>query len=206
MYEYLVGRVAHRAATRIVLEVSGVGYDLAVPLGADFRAVPAPDGQGSAEHVRVWTHFVVREDAHTLFGFPDPEMRELFRLLLRVRGVGPGLAQAILSTMPEEDLLRTIASGDSKPLTRIKGVGKKTADQILLDLRDRAPAPGTGSESVLVPVSPGDAARARALEDAVQALQSIGYTDKQAKVSVDKAAKKTGTDDLEALVRAALRE
>ena len=208
MYDYLVGRIAERAATRVVLEVSGVGYDVAVPLGVDFRREAAaeslfPEG---GELVKVWTHLVVREDAHMLFGFPDQRMRELFRLLLKVRGVGPGLAQAILSSMTEAELLETIASEDSKPLTRIKGVGKKTADQILLDLRDRAPKPREVDGGVIVPAAPGAAEHARALDDAVQALVSIGYTDKQAKTSVERAAKKIGSDDLEALVRAALRQ
>ena len=199
MYEYLVGRIAERGATHLVLEVGGVGYELHVPLGSDFKK----RGE-SGDDVLVWTHFVVREDAQQLYGFPDRERRELFRLLLKVRGVGPQLAQAILSSMSEEELLATIASGDSKPLTKIKGVGKKTADQILLDLRDRAPAPS--ASDVLVPQAPADVARDAKLADAIGALISIGYSDKQAKTSVERAAKRTGTDDLEELVRAALRE
>ena len=198
MYEYLVGRIAHRAATRLVLDVGGIGYDVAVPLGADFRC------EEKDERVRVWTHFVVRDDAHTLFGFPDRRMRELFRLLLRVRGVGPGLAQAILSSLPEEELLSAIARGNLAPLTRIKGVGKKTAEQILLDLRDKAPPPP--DKDVLVPKAAGEVRAEKALSDAVQALLSIGYNDKQARSSVERAAEKVGTVDLEALVRAALRE
>ena len=203
MYEFLDGRIASRHATRLVLDVGGIGYDIAVPLGSDFKASPSNEG------TRVWTHLVVREDAHLLFGFPDPATRELFRLLLKVRGVGPGLAQAILSSMSEGDLLETIATGDSKALTCIKGVGKKTAAQILLDLRDRAPKPGDRDRSVLVPPSPGAQQRERAMADAISALISIGYSDKQARSSVARAAKKSdqeGELELEALVRDALRE
>jgi Holliday junction DNA helicase RuvA len=202
VYEYLVGRIVSRAATRIVLDVGGIGYDVAVPLGAGFKG----EGDAEDERVRVWTHFVVREDAHALFGFPDPGMRELFRLLLRVRGVGPGLAQGILSSLPEGRLLEAIAAGDPAPLTRIKGVGKKTADQILLDLRDRAPRPGDLGPDTIVPPGPGGAASTRTMADAVTALLSIGYTDKQARASVERAAGKVPTTDLEELVRAALQE
>lgn len=204
MYEYLDGRIASRGATRLVLDVGGIGYDVSVPLGADFRS--SPDAKDAS---RVWTHLVVRDDAHMLFGFPDARMRELFRLLLRVRGVGPGLALGILSSMSETELLATIAAADSKPLTRIKGVGKKTADQILLDLRDRAPKPEDADHSVLVPAGPEANERMRTVADAITALLSIGYSDKQAKASVERAAKKAASDgalELETLVRAALRE
>ncbi len=195
MYEYLEGRVVSRGPTRVVIDVGGVGYDVAVPLGVDFARA-----RGAGEAVRVWTHLVVRDDAHLLFGFPDPEMREIFRLLLRVRGVGPGLAQGILSSLPGGELLESIAAGDAAALTRIKGVGKKTAEQILLDLRDRAPA---SAHDVLVPVK---AARSRALADAIAALVSIGYTDKQARRSVERAAERVDPEDLELLVRTALQE
>lgn len=196
MYEYIEGRPVARRPTSVVLDVHGVGYEIAVPLGADLRP-SSPDAQA----VRVWTHFVVREDAQELYGFPDPETRELFRLLLRVRGVGPGLALAVLSSLPGDQLLEAIANGDAASLTRVKGVGKKTAEQILLDLRDRAPRPSSGPRDEVVPQPPP----AATVEDAVRALLSIGFTDKEAQKSVARAAERVGTADLEALVRAALR-
>jgi Holliday junction DNA helicase RuvA len=156
--------------------------------------------------VRVWTHLVVRDDAHLLYGFPDPRMREVFRLLLQVRGVGPGLAQAILSTLPGDELLAAITAGDAGALTRIKGVGKKTAEQILLDLRDRAPHAEVGEGGERGVVVPAGNARSRAMADAVAALVSIGYSDKQARKSVDRAAERVEPGDLELLVRTALQE
>jgi len=200
VYDYLEGRLSERRATRVVLDVSGVGYDLAVPLGAEFAA---RDGV-----TRVWTHLVVREDAHLLFGFPDRKVREVFRLLLQVRGVGPTMALGVLSTLTGEELLLAISAQDTRPLVRVKGIGKKTAEQILLDLREKAPRllgapPGEAGTGVLVPTPP---AGARALEDAVRALVSIGYSDKDARRSVDKAATKVSPEDLERLVRAALQE
>lgn len=198
MYEYLEGRVVERTAARLVIDVHGLGYDVAVPVGADFR--------GSGENIKVFTHFVVREDAHRLFGFPSARLRSLFRLLLEVRGVGPVLALTILSGMPEEDLLTAIARGDKKELVKIRGVGKKTAEQILLDLRERAPKPsGDGAPSVIAP-RPRATPHEERLGDAVRALASIGYAEAEAKRAVERAAEKLGTDDLEKLVRAALQE
>ncbi|MDZ4771963.1 MAG: Holliday junction branch migration protein RuvA [Planctomycetota bacterium] len=194
MFEYIEGMIVGRTAARLVVDVAGVGYDLAVPLTATFPA------GGKA---RVFTHLVVREDSHTLFGFPDRETRELFRVLLSVRGVGPVMALGILSGLPRADLVEAIAAGDAKRLTRIKGVGQKTADQILLDLRDKADVlrADLGSPHAVLP----SAKRADPnFEDAVAALMSIGYSEKQARAGVERAALSVDTKNLEALVRAAL--
>ena len=196
MYDYIEGRLAERRPTHVVIEAGGVGYGIAVPLGSEFAA---QDGR-----VRAWTHLVVREDAHLLFGFPERRLRELFRLLLEVRGVGPGVALAVLSSLPGDEPLRAIAAQDAQPFLRVKGVGKKTAEQILLDLREKAPrmltTPAHGT------VIPRPAAHSQRLEDAVRALVSIGYSDKEALKSVERAATKVKSDDLELLVRAALQE
>ncbi len=192
MFEYIEGQIVARTPARLVVDVGGVGYDLAVPLTATF-----PE-KGRA---RVYTHLVVREDSHTLFGFPDRETRELFRTLLGVRGVGPVMALAILSGLPRADLIEAIATNDLKALVRVRGVGKKTAEQILLDLRDKAPTLRAelsgGKPAATLPAG-------RNVEDAVGALISIGYSDKEARKSVERAAASVDTQDLEALVRAAL--
>ncbi len=198
MYEYLEGKVARSGPARLVVDVAGVGYDLAVPIGARF------EGADSKGTVRVWTHLAVRDDAHELYGFPDRETRELFRLLLRVRGVGGGLALGILSSLPGNSLLEAIAAENLKAFTAIRGVGKKTAEQILLDLRDKAPQPSQAGSDVLVPRASDHANGS--VEDAVSALSSIGYSEKEARRSVDRALKKTPDADLETLVRIALRE
>lgn len=196
MYEYLEGRIAGRAPARLALDVNGVGYDVAVPLGTQFPA---------SERVRVWTHLVVREDAHLLYGFPDRETRELFRLLLSVRGVGPAMALGILSGLPREALLDAIAGGDAATLTRIRGVGKKTAEQILLDMRDKAQTLRVQLAAGVVSQAAGTSAKKDdTLEDAVQALVSIGYSEKEARKSVERAAQHVDKKNLEELVRAAL--
>ena len=195
MYEYLEGRPFERTAARLVLDVAGVGYDLHVPVGLAW-----PDG----DTLRAWTHLAVREDAHTLYGFPTREARDLFRMLLLVRGVGPAMALAILSSLRPEDLVAAIAAEDPKPLQAVKGVGKKTASQVILDLKDRV----TGLGFAAAPGAPAPAAATPAegaVEDAVLALISIGYKEKDARSGVAKAAKSVGTEDLELLVRTALR-
>ncbi len=192
MYEYLDGELQPLSPTAVVVDVAGVGYHLAVPLGAF----------ASPGRARVWTHLVVREDAHRLYGFPDRESRDLFRHLLGVRGVGPALALGLLSGLPRDELVEAIAAGDARRLSRVKGVGKRTAEQILLDLGDRAadlrrelvgeaPRPETGVAASLV-------------EDAVSALLSIGYTEKEARRNVEKVAATLDSPDLEQLVRAAI--
>lgn len=197
MYEYLEGRLAERGPTRLVLDVGGVGYDLAVPLGASFA---------ETEPLRVWTHLVVREDAHLLFGFPDAPTRDLFRLLLRVRGVGPGTALGVMSGLPPDALLEAIRDGDAARFTAVKGIGRKTAEQIVLDLKDRTDALvarlRAGDPGVLVPAAPPRVGTA--VEDAVQALVSLGYGEKEARRSVERASVKVGAADVEQLVRAAI--
>ena len=197
MYDYLEGQIAGRTAARLVLDVGGVGYDLAVPLGAGFEA----DGPA-----KVWTHFVVRDDSHQLFGFRDAATRDLFRALLTVNGVGPRVALGVLSGLPRDELLAAILAGDLARLTAIKGIGKKTAEQILLDLRDKARrlaatgAPGAVGDEI---PRPSSSPHAR-VEDAIGALISIGYSEKDARKRVDRASSKVSSEDLEDLVRTAI--
>ena len=196
MYDYIEGRLSERRPARLVIDAGGVGFDLAVPLGVDFS-----EREG---RVRAWTHLVVREDAHLLFGFPDRALREVFRLLLEVRGVGPAVALAVLSSLPGEELLRAVATQDPAPFLRVRGVGKKTAEQILLDLRDKAPR--MLAESARETLVPSARVEKRGVEDAVRALVSIGYSDREARRSVELASAKVDSEDLELLVRTALRE
>ena len=198
MYEYLEGTVASRHAAALVLDVAGVGYDLRTPL---VGRLPSP-----GETARVWVHLVVREDAHTLFGFGTREDRDLFRLLLKVRGVGPSMALAILSALDRTEFVQALQAREAKVFTRAKGVGKKTAEQIVLDLADRAEEFAAGCE-----VQPGVLKPATTTPDnprvldATAALVSIGYAEKDARQRVEAALEETGDADLEQLVRAALR-
>ena len=195
MYEFLQGQVAGRTAARLVLDVGGVGYELFVPLASSFPASGA---------LKVWTHLVVREDSHQIFGFRDAATRDVFRALLTVNGVGPKVALAVLSGLSREELLSALASGDVGKLTTVRGVGRKTAERILLDLRDKTVALQAAEPGdVLVPQARLD--KRRLIEDAVTALVGIGYSEKDARRQVERAAKNVDPADLELLVRTALQ-
>jgi Holliday junction DNA helicase RuvA len=192
------GTVGEKAPGRVIVDVGGFGLELLVSVSTWNAAgsVGAP--------VRLLTHLAVREDAHTLYGFLDRDTRDLFRLLLRVRGVGPTMALAVLSGLDRHELCDAILAEDTARLTRVKGVGKKTAEQILLDLREKAPRMlGAAARATLVPQAPPVSP---AVEDAVRALVSIGYSDKEARKSVESAAARHAGAGLELLVRSALQE
>lgn len=195
MFEYIEGEVAARTPARLVIDVGGVAYDLAIPLSSRFPA---------AGRTRAWTHLVVRDDSHSLCGFEDRETRDLFRLLLTVRGVGPSMAMGILSGLPREPLLDAVVGGDAATLTKIRGVGRKTAEQILLDMRDKAGKLRAEAGLSAAAAANGATPPERVVEDAVAALVSIGYSDKEARASVERAAQRVDRKNLEVLVRAAL--
>ena len=200
MYEFIAGTIEARSATSVVIAAAGVGYELLAPLGAPFAA--------PGETAKVYVHLVVREDAQTLYGFPTRDDRDLFRILLRVRGVGPSMALGVLSGMSAAEIAGAVTRDDLKAFTGIKGVGKKTAEQILLDLRDKsgllASVAGAASAEPK-PLDPGEDSTSPNLADAITALVSIGYAEKEATKKAESAATDVGTDDLEALVRAAMR-
>lgn len=196
MYDYLEGQLAERQATRLVLDVGGVGYELVTPLGASF---------GPGPRVRAYVHLHVREDAHLLYGFPDRGTRELFRLLLKVKQVGPAMANGILSGMAPADLLATIQAKDMRRLTSIKGVGKKTAEQILLDLGDRLAEFPSLPGSAPPPVAPKRPLHSEAERQTIQALMSIGFSEKEAESATATAVAAVGNSDLERLLRTALK-
>ncbi len=199
MYDYLEGTVARVGAASATLDLDGVGYSLLVPLGT---AMP-PVG----ERARLWVHLVVREDRHALYGFAERETRDLFRHLLSVKGVGPAMALAVLSGITRAELVDAILRGDARRLTTVKGVGKKTAEQILLDLRDKPQLVGAGLEAGAVPGARGPAVEGAGaqLEDAVGALVALGFSERDARKRVERAAQKVGSQDLNQLVQAAFR-
>ena len=154
-------------APRVTLDVNGVGYEVLIPLSS-FDKLPAPGGE-----VRLLTHLAVREDAHVLYGFMSAAERELFRLLINtVSGIGPKIALNVLSGMNPVAFRGAVASGDVKSLSQISGVGKKTAERLLLELKDKLD---------VVVVSTATTAAAGASSDVLNALLALGYSEKDSK-------------------------
>ena len=162
----LSGILLQKNPPQMLLEVQGVGYEVDVPMST-FYDLPAP-----GQPVSLFTHLVVREDAHLLFGFLTEAERSLFRQLLKISGVGPRLALSVLSGLSVNDLADAVARQDSASLTRIPGVGKKTAERLLLELKEKL-APLTG-------VAPAAGGPATGTSEISHALAGLGYNDREA--------------------------
>lgn len=176
----LRGSLAEKQPPHLVLDVNGVGYEVEVPMTTLYRLPHV------GETVTLHIHLVVREDAHLLYGFYEKRERELFRELIRLNGVGPKLALALMSGLEVDELVRCVQAQDTSALTRIPGVGKKTAERLLVELKDRFKAweslPGTFT---LVSNGPNQAEPVASAEsDAVSALISLGYKPQEASKAV----------------------
>ena len=169
MIGFLRGKLVHKAPPFLVLDVQGVGYEVEAPM-TTFYDLPAIN-----EEIKLHTHLVVREDAHILFGFSTEADRTLFRTLIKVNGVGPKLALTILSGQSAEEFHRCIQDNDTQTLVRLPGVGKKTAERLVIEMRDRLPGladsgmTSTGTTDAAIP-SIGNPR-----QEAVSALCSLGY-------------------------------
>jgi Holliday junction DNA helicase RuvA len=188
---WLKGVVRVRETGRVVLDVSGVGYLVLCPMST-FLALPA---EGGTVELHVSTQ--VREESITLHGFLESAEREIFERLLTVSGVGPRTAMAALSALGPDELARCIAEGDSRKLSTVPGIGRKTAERIVIDLQDRM-AKEQGARAAAAKAGGGGEAA-----DVVSALVNLGYNDRQAARAVQDA-KADGAKGFEALLRAAL--
>jgi len=197
MIAFVRGTLIEKHPTRAVVQVSGMGVDVLLPVST-FEHLPE-----SGREVMLHTHLHVREDALTLVGFATLEEKELFLLLLSVSGIGVKLALSILSGCKPVDLYRYIAEGQELALTRIPGLGKKTAQRIILDLKDKA-------SSQLSKLSVDTTASVRMnralLEEAIQAMTALGYSRPEAVRAIEKAGQRLGEDaSIEDMLRAALQ-
>lgn len=192
MIARLKGTLVEKSPNRVILDVGGVGYDVLVPLSTFYDLGEA----GSGVTLRVHTH--VREDAIALYGFSTPLELDLFERLIAINGIGPKLALAVLSGIDPGDLIRAIRAQDVGRLTRIPGVGKKTAERIGLELKDRLPHGEASPET-----SQGAAGDRRA--DLLSALTNLGYKGAVAEKAVDAILKKAPDAPFEDLLRDILR-
>ncbi len=197
MIAHLRGTLLLKSTQAVVLENGGVGYEVHVPLST-FYALPET-GQEIALHI--YTH--VREDVLALFGFHSALEKSLFLMLISVSGIGPRLAVNILSGIGPEEFLGAVAAADSLRLQSIPGVGKKTAERIVLELKEKAQK--SLGEIRMPQVAVEQAPDRRMLEDAVSALVNLGYPAKVAKAAVEKAGANGKDQSLEERIREALR-
>jgi len=197
MIAFLRGRLLEKHPNRLIVDVNGVGYDVAVPLSTFFD-LTAP---GAEVSLRVHTH--VREDQLALYGFGSALEQHMFERLITISGIGPKLALAALSGMAPADLVRAIRTADIARLSSIPGIGKKTAERIVVELKDKLPA-GAAPAVPGAPAPPPAEADSRA--DLLSALVNLGYQRATAEKAVDRAIAADGASaDIEVLLRAALR-
>jgi Holliday junction DNA helicase RuvA len=200
VYAFIEGTLQERSSV-VVVDVQGVGYELNV--GERQRlSLPAP-----GERVRLYTHLIVREDEMTLYGFLSLDERQVFRSLLSVNGVGPKVALSVLGSEQAADVLRGIRRGDPKPLLSVKGIGRKTAERVVLELQDKA----TAWAFISAGDSRADEAAAGArisgpAAEAVLALQSLGVGSDRAAEAVAAVLTEGPLVSVEELLRAALRQ
>jgi len=198
MIGQLRGTLLEKQPPRLLVDVAGVGYEVEAPMTV-FYDLPE-----SGAELTLYTHFVVREDAQLLYGFTGRYERELFRSLIKVNGVGPKMALAILSGIEADRLAACIRDQDTTSLVKVPGIGKKTAERLVIEMSDRldklegAPAARPGPR----PLDGPPDSRA----DAIAALESLGYRNKEAAAAVGRAAEEAGADpSSEELIRRALR-
>lgn len=190
----LTGKLVLKAPPQLVLDVSGVGYEIEAPMSTFYR-LPAV-----GESVALHTHLTIREDAHLLFGFATTQEKSLFRELIKMSGVGPKLALAVLSGVSVEEFWNLVRSGDAVRLTKLPGIGKKTAERMLLELREKA-----GASDNAVSLGGSSPQPATPLAEARSALESLGYKPADAAKMTDAfTTEGLGTDQIirEALKRA----
>ncbi len=201
----MIGRLVGRLVTddvdgTILVDVNGVGYELTVPLGAVGRA---RGRSADSENLTLFVHTLTREDRLELFGFSSELERRVFRLLLTLPKLGPKLAIAVLSSLPPSELAAAVGRGDVRRLSKINGVGKKTAERLVLELKEKLPRLGnltqpTATEAI--PTSSDDEARL------IGALTNMGYKPAEAQTAVTSLKDRLGNEPISDLLRAALSE
>ncbi|HEU6448335.1 MAG TPA: Holliday junction branch migration protein RuvA [Verrucomicrobiae bacterium] len=199
MITFLHGKLVEALPTQVVVDVNGIGYEILIPLSS-FDKLPQPGGE-----IQLLTQLVIREDAHTLYGFASAAERDLFRLLVNsVSGIGPKTALNILSGMNATAFRGAVANGDVKALSQISGVGKKTAERIVVELRDKIGAAGALEAAS---AKHGLSADDQKINDAVLALMALGFKQIDAHDSVRAAQAMLGAKaTVEELVRASLKK
>lgn len=197
MIGFLRGVLLHKQPPHLLLDVHGVGYEIEAPMSTFYELPPL------GAEVTLYTHLVVREDAHALFGFARPSEHALFRALIKVNGVGPRLALTILSGISAEGFVRAVYENDGATLTRLPGIGKKTAERLLIEMRDRLKDWASEQYASIGGADGKKPASHGPVEEAISALVSLGYKPQEA----NRMARAVASDNLgsEEIIRRALQ-
>jgi Holliday junction DNA helicase RuvA len=192
MYEYITGKIVFKSATNLVVECNGIGYNLHVSLSTFSKAE-----LNSVQ--KIYTHLSVKEDAHTLYGFADEEERRMFRHLITVNGIGASTARMILSSLNPVELQDAIIHANAPVLQSIKGIGSKSAQRIIIDLKDKI-LKGEGSAPAVM-----ESATSSSRQEALSALMTLGFARNAAEKSLDSVIKSKGASlSVEELIKSAL--
>ena len=194
MISFLHGKLVEKKPPIIVVDVQGVGYEVEVPMTTIYALPEVGD------NTKIYTHLAIRDDAHLLFGFATQDERTLFRTLIKVNGVGAKMALTILSGIEANEFARCVQDNDSATLVKLPGVGKKTAERLIIEMRDKLD--GVINVDTIKP-SPAQTSSSNAIDDATTALISLGYKPQEASKFV--MAVVTDDMDSEAIIREALK-
>lgn len=189
MIAQLQGKLVEKNPTNLVIDCGGVGYDVKISLNT-FSSI------GSEEAIKVYTQFIVREDAQLLYGFASKEEREMFNYLISVSGIGPNTAMIMLSSLIPHEIAHAIQTEDVRTIQSIKGIGVKTAQRVIIDLKDKMAKWSSSAENLPVGHNTNKF-------DALTALVSLGFDKKNAEKALDKIS--TGDDTVEQLIKGALK-
>jgi len=192
MITFIKGKLVEKTPTHAIIESGGVGYLLHISLST-FSKIP------DNENLLLHTHLSIREDAHTLFGFFDKLEREIFRLLISVSGVGPSIARTMLSSMTSEQIQQAIATEDIPTIQSVKGIGAKTAQRVIIDLKDKILKTYAISEESI------GSSHNTIKDEALSALEVLGYTKRQVEKLIQKIIQATPNISLEELIKQALK-
>ena len=191
MIAHLQGRMVEKLPTEVVIDCNGVGYQVNISLHT-YSLLP------QSENVRLFTHLLIKEDAHTLFGFMEKSEKELFKLRISVSGVGAGTARTMLSSLNPKQVINAIGSGDVATIQSVKGIGAKTAQRVILDLKDKVLKLYDIEE---VSVSDYNTNK----DEALSALEVLGFNKKMAEKAIDKIVKETPDANVETIIKQALK-
>lgn len=194
MYEYLNGKFALINPSFVVVDCNGVGYKIEISLNTYSQIKEKKEG-------KVFVHFIVREDMQVLYGFADEKERELFRLLIGVSGIGPNTARVILSSLNSDELVKAIRDEDLKSINAIKGIGNKTAQRVIVDLKDKVQKWDYSSEISSMASQKDN----KNHEQALLALQTLGFNKIIIEKTLDKILKEDSQTDVENLIKEALK-